>query len=886
MLGFVEGLKLATVNTSELRKNKREMASICFRPPPLPPSKKSNQNNRQRAKQDHGLLSSTYLSFRDDDEILSVEAIELTGLSKCKGEKKCQKLSHSYSLSRRKSAGSTMVRSHSDSNINIDKKGVSPGDVALNRYMKVLSGSWKNLLNLGGMSRPPKPAATAKKVLPPAVPHEFRHSGSSFGSAGYASSEEAAYLGPAADAQGGPRDDHSDYGSTVSGSTGKSPGPIFPAPTFTFPGQPGPGTVLTHKAAVYYHHQLSLQEDQGIDMTQSPGRDSPGSSSGSAGSGSRHSTASLDSGRASYHPLSTAGRSTICSSNSPRCSLSSCSIGSDQGRIERMIHQGVPDQEIIHSWLVDLQFEEYFPLFISAGYDLPTIGRMTPEDLTAIGIKKPNHRKRLKAEIAQLNLPDNLPEFIPGSLEEWLNLLRLDEYLPAFLEQNYQTVDDVTQLTWEDLEEFGIVKLGHQKKIMLAIKRIKDIKAGKRIHTDANRIYATQDVLVHAPVDLPAPPTGGPPVHTTFRSFHQPWEIDQTMRQMAGAQQYAPTHHAYYCTDIVPIKIRTGRGKSLESLEDPAERTHHTFGADHAHVHAPTFYYQQPVGWRIRSYDDGDITPTNETGAGYEGGGTLPRPRGVIRPRPIAKIAAKAREVARDAFTLEKPEYYGSPVTGRKAPPHPPKRRDSEGGESTTTTVEIHHVQACARKEKNAVNFPASSPLPLPAYPSSDSLSISLDGQGDLPLPPPPAPGTPPGAAQSKLNSSQSWGAEEQELIQTLALQHRNGSDASFKSSSSTESDSLPFANENAGTIRTRAGAKQVEFSSPKPRSSTSSSSSIAGLPPHPSPTPGRQQQQQQQQAGRNQRTEPVDVLNDIGNMLANLTDELDAMLEEEKRQQ
>lgn len=35
----------------------------------------------------------------------------------------------------------------------------------------------------------------------------------------------------------------------------------------------------------------------------------------------------------------------------------------------------------------------------------------------------------------------------------------------------------------------------------------------------------------------------------------------------------------------------------------------------------------------------------------------------------------------------------------------------------------------------------------------------------------------------------------------------------------------------------------------------------------------------------RKQSQEPVDVLNDIGNMLANLTDELDAMLEEEKRQ-
>ena len=38
---------------------------------------------------------------------------------------------------------------------------------------------------------------------------------------------------------------------------------------------------------------------------------------------------------------------------------------------------------------------------------------MTPEDLTAIGIKKPNHRKRLKAEISKLNIPDGLPNFVP-----------------------------------------------------------------------------------------------------------------------------------------------------------------------------------------------------------------------------------------------------------------------------------------------------------------------------------------------------------------------------------------------------------------------------------------------------------------------------------------
>jgi hypothetical protein len=40
-------------------------------------------------------------------------------------------------------------------------------------------------------------------------------------------------------------------------------------------------------------------------------------------------------------------------------------------------------------------------------------------------------------------------------------------------------VRDVTQLTWEDLEDIGIVKLGHQKKLLLAIKRVKDIVSGK-----------------------------------------------------------------------------------------------------------------------------------------------------------------------------------------------------------------------------------------------------------------------------------------------------------------------------------------------------------------------------------------------------------------------
>lgn len=55
----------------------------------------------------------------------------------------------------------------------------------------------------------------------------------------------------------------------------------------------------------------------------------------------------------------------------------------------------------------------------------------------------------------------------------------MEEYVQPLLAQGYQSVCDVTQLTWEDLEDIGIIKLGHQKKILLAIKRVKDIISGK-----------------------------------------------------------------------------------------------------------------------------------------------------------------------------------------------------------------------------------------------------------------------------------------------------------------------------------------------------------------------------------------------------------------------
>ena len=77
-------------------------------------------------------------------------------------------------------------------------------------------------------------------------------------------------------------------------------------------------------------------------------------------------------------------------------------------------------------------------------------------------------------------------------MNAWLRCLELDEYTASLEDQGYKTVASVVDITWEDLEDLNITKLGHQKKILRAIKRISDILAGKRgaIVPNQDNIYS------------------------------------------------------------------------------------------------------------------------------------------------------------------------------------------------------------------------------------------------------------------------------------------------------------------------------------------------------------------------------------------------------------
>ncbi|VDK41379.1 unnamed protein product [Taenia asiatica] len=182
---------------------------------------------------------------------------------------------------------------------------------------------------------------------------------------------------------------------------------------------------------------------------------------------------------ASVQPCASSTCSSASSASSASSGASSCSscaaaalssVGSGTSSCDRS-----PVELLLspanHSSLILLS--SYTPCLVAAGYDLSTLRRATPEDLNACGVTNPRDRQQLRARLSRLQLPENLPDHIPACVFEWLSILNLTSYWPAFQTQGLTTFEKIAVLTWEDLEEIGITKLGHQKKLILAIERLR-----------------------------------------------------------------------------------------------------------------------------------------------------------------------------------------------------------------------------------------------------------------------------------------------------------------------------------------------------------------------------------------------------------------------------
>ncbi|XP_068444884.1 caskin-1 isoform X2 [Clinocottus analis] len=159
-------------------------------------------------------------------------------------------------------------------------------------------------------------------------------------------------------------------------------------------------------------------------------------------------------------------------------SSSSCTAH-EQRSFERKAEEDDGKQAVV-AWLGEFQLQFYTTHFLTAGYDLDTISRMTPEDLTGIGVMKPGHRKKLTSEISKLPSTDWLPDHKPANLADWLSHLGLSQYYQVLVQNGYENIDFISDISLEDLQEIGITKLGHQKKLMLGVKRLKELQRGER----------------------------------------------------------------------------------------------------------------------------------------------------------------------------------------------------------------------------------------------------------------------------------------------------------------------------------------------------------------------------------------------------------------------
>ncbi|XP_059386839.1 caskin-2 isoform X6 [Carassius carassius] len=235
------------------------------------------------------------------------------------------------------------------------------------------------------------------------------------------------------------------------------------------------------------------------------------------------------------------------------------------------------DAEAIYQWLCEFQLEQYTSNFLTAGYDVPTISRMTPEDLTAIGVTKPGHRKKISMEIGNMNIPEWLPDYIPSDIGKWLSAIGLPQYQKKLAENGYDSISIVQEITWEDLQEIGITKLGHQKKLMLAVKKLSDVQKARKNQAEGQALLqrrrlppALELVAIehHDSSECPSSPLS--PKMLTFQDSELSIELQNAMASSGyGGGQDGLSHMSETAMRLSQESIGTRSGGSGRSQERP-----------------------------------------------------------------------------------------------------------------------------------------------------------------------------------------------------------------------------------------------------------------------------------------------------------------------------
>ncbi|PAV57711.1 hypothetical protein WR25_23321 [Diploscapter pachys] len=529
-----------------------------------------------------------------------------------------------------------------------------------------------------------------------------------------------------------------------------------------------------------------------------PNRTSDQSSAGS-GSSSLAST--------SVHTLDDSVLSSSYAGDASAASTPSAAIN-----VTQLVAKGVPEAEILANWLDSIHMIEYLSLFLTQGYDLSSIARITPEDLLALGIKNPDHRRRLIYEIHTWQITDSWPSVIPtGGLREWLAAIALNEYVSVFESQGYRTVQDLISLNWEDFEDIGVKRLGHLKRLGLAVKKIMDHRralARGDVDSTLRTPQSPSVQIVHSPLLQPRV------LHHSHTNGHFP-------TSKSGPSQTPQPHRTSSLfermNDPPPPAPSTGANSvnSLSPLNDNIDYISYTRGSK-----ATNNYRAQPEN----AYAQIDKQRHRVQSSICDSIGSDDQHTIRLNLIPTAKILSEVEEKDEDGID-------GASVSGDYAdvPPPPAPLFCNEG----SYRLMQRSLRPFTSQPSTSVAIPG---LSIPSSSSADSSTLSLE--------------------------------------------------------------QLPFANENFDTIKSRGSASAREpLEQPKsvPNMASGGRKSLSNIyqkDSHQTSLPTSSSHAQNgiplrlpQAVNGNSTGSGTNVLTDIGFMLQNLTDELDAMMLVSKQQ-
>ncbi|KAG7239788.1 hypothetical protein INR49_028375 [Caranx melampygus] len=366
------------------------------------------------------------------------------------------------------------------------------------------------------------------------------------------------------------------------------------------------------------------------------------------------------------------------------------------------------------------------------------------QDLTAIGVTKPGHRKKISMEIGKLSIPEWLPDYIPADLGEWLSVIGLPQYQKRLCDNGYDSITIVKDITWEDLQEIGITKLGHQKKLMLAVKRLCDLQRSsnhadrarggtlRRKPPEALELVAIEHTPTHnthahthsgAPVDNCCPSPRTPRALLSFQDSELSSELQNAMmgRAAGGAIE------AFGIRGVTSAVAISAMSVSQESISTRSRGSGNSGNSGHSN--SGYSQEQQAASSSARTPSRSEESVGGGGGEEARRGGSSPGGRGRQRPTEMWEHQSRSvtpnklpfspltppltpSKMPRFAYPAVPPKakHFQSPTRLYQPQHHPPSSPSSPSPQPSPTQKAFSYIQA--QTGVNGAPRVLSKPLP------------------------------------------------------------------------------------------------------------------------------------------------------------------------------